>query len=78
MLITMCSRTSFRREVKPRSHVMYLQHVKQAGVLVFFFFTFPASSILKTRKDDVSETGCVSVLSLGVGVRRGRLLSWVP
>jgi hypothetical protein len=28
----------------------------------FFFFTFPSSGILETRKHDVSETGSVSVL----------------
>jgi hypothetical protein len=30
--------------------------------LLFFFWTFPSSGILETRKHDVSETGSVSVL----------------
>jgi hypothetical protein len=32
-----------------------------------FFFTFPLSGILETRKHDVSETGSVSVLRLKWG-----------
>jgi hypothetical protein len=39
-------------------------------------WTFPSSSILESRKHDVSETGSVSVLRWKG--RRRRLLSWAP
>jgi hypothetical protein len=44
--------------------------------ITVFFWTFPSSGILETRKNDVSETGSVS----GPEVIRGRrhLLSWAP
>jgi hypothetical protein len=43
---------------------------------LLFFWTFPSSGILETRKHDVSETGSVSVLRWKGG--RRHLLSWAP
>jgi hypothetical protein len=56
-------------------HVLYYvklnpnQHVDSEGFWrscithrITVFWTFPSSGVLETRKHDVSETGCVSVL----------------
>jgi hypothetical protein len=44
------------------AHLVINSPDKHTGLLFFFFFTFPSSGILETRKHDVSETGSVSVL----------------
>jgi hypothetical protein len=56
---------TFRRNVlHPSSWSKNITKQRQCSELLgfFFFWTFPSSVILETRKHDVSETGSVSVL----------------
>jgi hypothetical protein len=42
--------------------LLYAQNKNRMHKITVFFFTFPSSGILETRKHDDSETGSVSVL----------------